>query len=264
MIGVFDSGIGGLTVVKQIFKELPQYKIVYFGDTDRLPYGTKSPDTIIDYSIQNTEFLIKKGAKIIVVACHTASAVAADILRDKFKDIPIFDVVGPGLEKALEVSRRKKIGIMGTAATIKSGAHEKFLKNLDPGVKVYLKACPLLVPLIEEGWLKRPETRKILRYYIRPLKQEHIDALVLACTHYPLLKKQIDEISGKQIKVIDPAEELALHLKQFLEKNPDIKETLEKNGKTSKFYVSDIPYKFNYLSKLILKKDIDIEKVAVN
>lgn len=264
MIGIFDSGIGGLTVVKQIFKELPQYKIVYFGDTARLPYGTKSEETIIEYSIQNTEFLINKGAKVIVIACHTASAVAADILRKRFKDVPIFDVVGPGLKKALSDSRRKKIGIMGTAATIKSRAHEKYLKNLDPKVKVYLKACPLLVPLIEEGWLKRQETRKILRYYIRPLKQEQIDALVLACTHYPLLKRQIDEISGKQIKVIDPAEELSLHLKKYIESNAEIKEELEKNGKTSKFYVSDIPYRFNYLSKQILKKEIDIEKVSVN
>ena len=264
MIGVFDSGIGGLTVVKQIFKTLPQYKIVYFGDTARLPYGTKSKEAIIQYSIQNTEFLIKKGAKIIIIACHTASSVAADKLREKFPNIPIFDVVGAGLEKAFSLSRKKKIGIMGTAATIKSGAHEKFLKNINQDIKIFPKACPLLVPLIEEGWLKRMETRKILRYYLRPLKQKQIDVLVLACTHYPLLYKAIDAISGKSVKVVDPAEELAIELKEFLEKNPDVEASLEKNGGSHKFYVSDIPYRFNDLSKKILGEKIDVEKVDIS
>ncbi|NQU99528.1 MAG: glutamate racemase [Parcubacteria group bacterium] len=264
MIGIFDSGIGGLTVVKQIFKTLPQHKIVYFGDTARLPYGTKSEEAIIQFSIQNTEFLIEKGAKVIVIACHTASSVAADILREKFPDVPIFDVAGSGLEKAANISRKKKIGIMGTAATIKSGAHEKFLKNINPDIKVYPKACPLLVPLIEEGWLKRMETRKILRYYLRPLKLKQIDILVLACTHYPLLYKAIDSISGKSVKVVDPAEELAQELKEFLEKNPDVESTLEKNGKKHKFYVSDVPYRFNDLSKKILGEKISVEKVDIS
>lgn len=264
MIGVFDSGIGGLSVVKQIFKELPQYKIVYFGDTARLPYGTKSKEAIIKYSIENTEFLLEKGAKIIVIACHTASSVAADTLREKFPDIPIFDVVGAGLEKALKLSRRKKIGIMGTAATIKSGAHEKFLQSIDPKVKVFSKACPLLVPLIEEGWLKRMETKKILRYYLRPLKQKQIDVIVLACTHYPLLYKAIDAISGKSIQVVDPAEELALELKEFLRENSGIEKTLEKNGQHHEFYVSDIPYRFNDLSKKILGEKIEVKKVDFN
>lgn len=264
MIGIFDSGIGGLTVVKQIFKTLPQYKIVYFGDTARLPYGTKSEEAIIKYSIENTEFLLEKGAKIIVIACHTASSVAGDILREKFPDVPIFDVVGAGLEKAEKLSRRKKIGIMGTAATIKSGAHEKFLQKINPEIKVFPKACPLLVPLIEEGWLKRIETRKILRYYLKPLKQKQIDTLVLACTHYPLLYKTIDAISGKNVQVIDPAEELAWELKEFLEKNPEVEKTLDKNGKDHEFYVSDIPYRFNDLSQKILGEKIKVEKVELN
>ncbi len=264
MIGIFDSGIGGLTVVKQIFKTLPQYKIVYFGDTARLPYGTKSREAIIKFSIENTEFLLEKGAKIIVIACHTASSVAADILREKFPDVPIFDVAGAGLEKAYKISRRKRIGIIGTAATIKSGVHEKFLKNIDPEVKVFPKACPLLVPLIEEGWLKRMETRKILRYYLRPLKLKQIDVLVLACTHYPLLYKIISSISGKSVKVVDPAEELVLELKKFIEKNPGIEASLEKNGRKHKFYVSDVPYRFNDLSRKILGEKIDVEKVDIS
>lgn len=264
MIGVFDSGIGGLTVVKQIFKTLPQYKIVYFGDTARLPYGTKSEEAIIKYSIENTEFLLEKGAKVIVIACHTASSVAADVLREKYPEVPIFDVVGAGLEKTLELSRRKKIGIMGTVATIKSGAHEKFLKNINPDVKVLNKACPLLVPLIEEGWLKRMETRKILRYYLRPLKQKKVDVLVLACTHYPLLYKMIDAISGKSVQIVDPAEELALELQEFLKKNPDIEKSIERNGNKHQFYVSDIPYRFNDLSKRILGQKIDVKKIDLN
>lgn len=264
MIGIFDSGIGGLTVVKQIFKTLPQYRIVYFGDTARLPYGTKSEEAIIKYSIENTEFLLKKGAKIIVIACHTASSVAANAIREKFPKVPIFDVVGAGLEKASNISRRKKIGIMGTAATIKSGAHEKFLKNINSDIKVFPKACPLLVPLIEEGWFKRMETKKILRYYLRPLKQKRIDALVLACTHYPLLYKAIDAVIGKSIKVVDPAEELALELKKFLENNPDARVGLEKNGKQHKFYVSDVPYRFNDLSKKILGEKIEVKKIYFN
>lgn len=264
MIGIFDSGIGGLTVVKQIFKTLPQYKIVYFGDTARLPYGTKSREAIIKFSIENTEFLLEKGAKIIVIACHTASSIAANILREKFPNVPIFDVASSGLEKAVSISRKKRIGIMGTAATIKSGVHEKFLKNLNPDIKVFPKACSLLVPLIEEGWLKRMETRKILRYYLRPLKLKQIDVLVLACTHYPLLSKLINNISGKSVKIVDPAEELALELKNFIEKNPEIEAKLEKNGKKNKFYVSDVPYRFNDLSKKILGEKIDVEKVDIN
>jgi len=264
MIGIFDSGIGGLTVVKQIFKTLPQYKIMYFGDTARLPYGTKSKEAIIKFSIENTEFLLKKGAKIIVIACHTASSIAANILREKFPNVPIFDVASSGLEKAVSISRRKRIGIMGTTGTIKSGVHEKFLKNLNPDIKVFPKACSLLVPLIEEGWLKRMETRKILRYYLRPLKLKQIDVLVLACTHYPLLFKMINNISGKSVKIVDPAEELALELKSFIKKNPEIEAKLEKNGKKNKFYVSDVPYRFNDLSKKILGEKIDVEKVDIS
>jgi glutamate racemase len=264
MIGIFDSGIGGLTVVKQIFKTLPQYKIVYFGDTARLPYGSKSKETLIQYSIQNTEFLLAKGAKIIIIACHTASSVATNILREKFPKVPIFSVVGPGLSKAINLSRRRKIGIIGTAATIRSGAHEKFLKKINPDIQVLPKACPLIVPLVEEGWFTRMETRKILRYYLRPLKQKQIDVLILACTHYPVLGKMIENIAGKSIKIIDPAEELALELKEFLEKNQEIEKTLEKNGKKHKFYVSDIPYRFNDLSKKILGEKIEVEKVDIN
>jgi glutamate racemase len=264
MIGIFDSGIGGLTVVKQIFKILPQYKIVYFGDTARLPYGTKSEEMVIRYSIQNTKFLLEEGSKIIVIACHTASSIAAEVLQKNFFGIPIFDVVKPGLRKALSESAHGRIGIIGTAGTIKSKTHENFLKKLDPKIKVYSHACPLLVPLVEEGWLARQETRKIVRFYLKPLKEQRIDTLVLACTHYPLLRNTILDILGAKVKIIDPAEEVALHLKEFLEKNKKIRNSLTSNEKDHKFFVSDTPYRFGQTSQRILKKAIKIEKVTLD
>lgn len=263
MIGIFDSGIGGLTVVKQIFKILPQYQIIYFGDTARLPYGTKSKEAVTLYSIQNTKFLLNCGVKIIIIACHTASSVAAEILRKKFPDIPIFDMIKPGLQKAQKESIHKKVGIIGTVGTIKSKTHENFLKKIDPKIKVYPQACPLLVPLVEEGWLKRQETRKIVRFYLKPLKARRIDTLVLACTHYPLLLDVISNILGKKVKIIDPAEEIALYIKDYLKENQKIKKSLTV-GENHKFFVSDIPYHFSQLSQKILKKVIKLEKVTLD
>lgn len=264
MIGIFDSGIGGLTVVKQIFKILPQYKIVYFGDTARLPYGTKSEETVIRYSIQNTKFLLDRGAKIIIIACHTASSIASEVLKKEFPNIHIFDVVEPGLKKALKESAHKRIGIIGTAGTIKSKTHENFLKKLNSEVKVFSQACPLLVPLVEEGWLKRQETRKIIRFYLKSLKKQRIDTLVLACTHYPLLRNIISDILGAKVKIIDPAEEVALYLKEFLEKNKKVKNSLTRNGRDHKYFVSETPYRFGHLSQRILKKAIKIEKITLD
>lgn len=263
MIGIFDSGLGGLTVVKQLFKYLPQYKIVYFGDTAHLPYGTKSNETIIKYSISNTEFLLKHNAKIIIIACHTASSIASGVLRKKFPNIPIFDVVAGGLREAARVSKHKNIGIIGTAATIKSGVHENFLRKLDPKIKVMTQSCPLLVPLIEEGWQNRPETKRIARYYLRPMKNAHIDALVLACTHYPLLKKVFSGILSQQVKIVDPAASVAQETFKFLQENPKIERQLEQNGKKHKFFVSDKPYRYEDFSKKILGETVNFEVVNV-
>jgi len=262
MIGIFDSGVGGLTVAKQIFTELPEYKVIYFGDTARIPYGTRSSAIVKKYSQQDAEFLLKKGAKLIVIACHTASAVAADYLREKYPQVPIFDVVKPGLDQALRTTRNKKIGIIGTAGTIKSQAHEKYLKSIDPQVEVYNQACPLLVPLVEEGWFKRIETRKIIRYYLRTLKKNKIDTLVLACTHYPLLVEAISGIIGKSVKVVDPAYEVALQVKQYLADNSVLQESLEKD-KDHQYYASDVPGKFKEISKRVLGETISVKQIEL-
>lgn len=261
MIGIFDSGIGGLTVVREIFKVLPQYKIIYFGDTARLPYGTKSKDTIQKFALQDTKFLIKKGAKIIIIACHTASSMAGDYLRQKFPKIPFFDVVFPGVEEAAKVSQNKKIGIIGTSSTIKSQVHAGLLKKIDPKIEVIAQACPLLIPLVEEGWFSRLETRRIIRYYLRPLKLKRIDTLILACTHFPLLEKTIFEILRKKVKIIDPAKFVAQNLKEYLKLHPKIEKTLFKNKSEHEFYFSDIPYHFEQFSKKILAKSIKLKKV---
>jgi len=264
MIGIFDSGVGGLTVAKQIFAELPEYQVIYFGDTARIPYGSRSAAIVKKYALQDLEFLLKKDAKLIVIACHTASAVAADYLRAKFPELPIFDVVKPGLDQAVKVTRSKRIGIIGTAGTIRSKAHEKYLKNIDSQVKVFNQAAPLLVPLVEEGWLKRPETRKIIRYYLQPLKKNKIDTLVLACTHYPLLMKIIAEIVGKSVKVIDPACETAVQVKKYLADNPTLEKKLAKNGQQHQYFASDVPSKFKEISQRVLGETISVEQVELN
>ena len=192
MIGIFDSGIGGLTVVRAIMDELPGYDLVYFGDTARTPYGTKSRQTVIDYSLQNTEFLIKQGAKMIVMACNTASSVATESLKKNF-NLPIYEVITPAVRLALEKTQKSVIGVIGTRATINSGIYEKKIKKQNPNARVYSAACPLLVPLVEEGWLKKPETRMIVKKYLHPLKVRQIDTLILGCTHYPILKSIIQQ-----------------------------------------------------------------------
>ena len=263
MIGIFDSGIGGFTIAKQIIKKLPQYQIIYFGDTARVPYGSKSKKIIKKYALQDSKFLLKQGAKIIVIACHTASAVAANTLRRKFSDIPIFDVVKDSLIKASRITKKNRIGIIGTRATIASCAHENYLKKIDKNIKIYTQACPLIVPLVEENWLNRPEAFKIIREYLKPLKKQGIDTLVLACTHYPLVKSIIQKAIGKKIIIIDPAEEIAKEIELFLKKHPVIERRLAKN-RANKFFVSDISQQFKELSKKILGKKIKIKQVSVD
>lgn len=209
MLGVFDSGVGGLTVVKAIREKIPDAGIIYLGDTARMPYGSKSPETIIEYSKQIADWLVARGATQIVIACHTASAIAAEPLREYLssRDVPVIDVVRPGLDEALE-KNKGKIGIIGTRGTIASSAHEKYLKNKNPNVLVFSVACPLLAPLVEEGFSERPESESILRHYLGPLIANKIDTLVLACTHYPLLRQQIEKIMPATA-IVDPAASLA-------------------------------------------------------
>ncbi len=252
MIGIFDSGIGGLTVAKEIIEQLP-YQIIYLGDNARIPYGTKSKTTVLKYSIENTKFLLNQGAKLIVIACHTASSLAEEELKRKFK-IPIFGVLKPGIEEALRTTVNKKIGIIGTSSTISSKAHQKLIKTLNPEIEVFSVACPLFVPLVEENWEKRPETKKIARYYLKTLKRKQIDTLILACTHYPILSSVISEVMGKKVKLVDPAKIIPLTLKQFLSNHPEIESSLKK-GDSHKFYFSDYPPKIPFAFQKLLSKN---------
>lgn len=261
MIGIFDSGIGGLTVVKSIMEQLPGYDITYFGDTARTPYGSKSSETVVGYALENTEFLLKKGAKIIVMACNTVSSVASDSVADNF-DIPLFEVVTPATEKAVKSSGKLIIGIIGTRATVKSGIYEKKIKAIEPEAKVYSTACPLLVPLVEEGWLKKPETVMIIKKYLHPLKVRQIDTLILGCTHYPLLKDKIQRKIGKRVAVIDSSIAVAEKVKDFLDTHPAVDNLLTKKG-GFRLFVSDITEQFEKTARATLKRNIFLEHVKL-
>lgn len=215
-VGVFDSGVGGLTVAREIMRQLPNEKIVYFGDTARVPYGSKSKNTIIKYSKQIIRFLKTKGVKAIVVACNTASAFALEEIRPEI-DIPIIGVVKPGAKVAVENTKNKRIGIIGTEATINSGIYTEFINQRDKEIRVITKACPLFCPLVEEGWLKDPVTYEVASRYLAELKDKDIDTLVLGCTHYPLLRNMIGEIMGDSVTLVNPAYETAIGLRALLE-----------------------------------------------
>ena len=262
MIGIFDSGIGGLTVARAFMEKLPGYDIIYFGDTARTPYGTKSPETVISYSIQDTEFLISRGAKIIVIACNTASSIATSHIAEKLV-IPLFEVITPAVNLSVEKTENSKIGVIGTRATIKSGIYEKKILEAEPGAKVYSAACPLLVPLVEEGWFKRPETRMIIKKYLHPLKTRQIDTLILGCTHYPLLKDIIQVKIGKRVNVIDSAEGVVENVKQFLSQHPDMDRSLTKNGE-HKIIVSDVTEQFEKTARTTLKRNVVLEHVSIS
>ncbi len=261
MIGIFDSGIGGLTVVRSLMEHLPGYDIIYFGDTARTPYGSKSPETLVGYALENTEFLLNRGAKIIVMACNTASSVAAESLVERF-DIPIFEVITPAAEISIKTSRKLRIGVIGTRATIKSGIYEKKIKAMNPEAKVYSAACPLLVPLVEEGWLKKPETAMIIKKYLHPLKVRQIDTLILGCTHYPLLKDKIQRKIGKRVSVIDSSIAVAEKVKDFLENHTEIDNLLTKNGEF-RLFVSDVTDQFEKTARTTLKRNVLLEHVKI-
>jgi glutamate racemase len=207
-IGIFDSGVGGLTVVKQIFKRLPHEDIVYLGDTARVPYGTKSPETIKRFSIENADFLSKFNVKLIVVACNTASSTSMEELIGHV-NVPVVGVIKPGAEKAVTVTRNNRIGVIGTHTTIKSRAYTREIKSISPKIEVVSKPCPLFVPLVEEGWLREKATFAIAEKYLASLRRKGIDTLVLGCTHYPLLKQVIGKVMGKKVKIIDSASSVA-------------------------------------------------------
>lgn len=214
-IGVFDSGVGGLTVVREIIRQLPSENIVYFGDTARVPYGTKSRDTIINYSEQIVHFLKTKQVKAIVVACNTATSYALDVLKEKL-DIPIIGVVRPGAVTAVNATKNKRIGIIATEGTIGSGIYPKVIHEYDPEIQVVQKACPLFVSLVEEGWTDDPVTDEVARRYLKSLQTSDVDTLVLGCTHYPLLRKTIGRLVGDGVTLVNPAYETACSLRELL------------------------------------------------
>lgn len=251
--------MGGLTVVRALMDSLPGYDIIYFGDTARTPYGTKSRETVIRYALQNTEFLMKKGAKMIVMACNTASSVATESLTKNF-DIPIFEVITPAVECALQSSKKHKIGIIGTRATINSGIYERKIKQKNESAQVYSEPCPLLVPLVEEGWLKKPETKMIVKKYLHPLKVKQIDTLILGCTHYPLLKQIIQKKVGTKVNIIDSSVAVTGEISNFIQNHEEIKRILTRGGE-SKYFVSDVTEQFEKTAREILKKKIELQDV---
>ena len=258
-VGVFDSGVGGLTVAREIMRHLPNENIVYFGDTARVPYGSKSRDNIIRYSRQIINFLKTKGVKAIVIACNTASALALDVVRDEI-EIPIIGVVEPGARAALDVTKTKKIGVIGTEATIRSAMYEKIIKGLDPEAVVTGKACPLFVPLVEEGFAKHHVTEEIIDYYLASFMETDIDSLIMGCTHYPLLRSRIREYVGEQIALVNPAYETAMDLKHLLEEKGIANVNMAGEHASYSFYVSDAADKFKQFANSILPYDIETTK----
>ena len=249
-----------MTVARAVETLLPDYQIIYYGDLARTPYGSKSPEAIIDYSIENTRFLLEHGAKVIIIACNSAASVASDILRQKFT-VPIFEVISPAVKRAVDTTLIGNIGIIGTRATIRSGIYDQKIKELAPQFHVFSQACPLLVPLVEEGWIDARETKMILRKYLSPLKQKQIDTLVLGCTHYPLLKDLIQHRMGKnRIRLIDSSIETALTLKKYLDENSDLGHTLQR-GAINRYFVSDKTTAAVDTAAKIFGRPIDLEKV---
>ena len=214
-IGVFDSGVGGLTVTREIMRQLPNENMVYFGDTARVPYGSKSKDNIIRYSRQIIRFLQTKQVKAIVIACNTASALALDVVKEE-TDIPVMGVIAPGAAAAVLVTRNQKIGVIGTEATIRSHMYSKVMEEMMPGVEVIGKPCPLFVPIVEEGFAKHHIAEEVIDYYLASMKESDIDTMILGCTHYPLLRSRIMKYLGDGIELVNPAYETAMEMSKLL------------------------------------------------
>ena len=253
-VGVFDSGVGGLTVMREIVRQIPEEDIVYFGDTARVPYGSKSRKTIIRFSEQIIRFLMTKEVKAIVIACNTASALALDTVREEF-DIPILGVVVPGARAAVEATKRRKIGVVGTDATVNSGMYTKIIQGMDPGIQVIEKACPLFVPLVEERFKEHIVTQEIIEYYLQSMKDSDIDAMILGCTHYPLLRSKIRAYMGDGIQIVNPAYETAMDLKKLLAEREMANDRSEGESRYE-FYVSDMAEKFRHFANTVMPFDV--------
>ncbi|WP_313529833.1 glutamate racemase [Anaerotignum sp.] len=259
-IGIFDSGVGGLTVVKQVMKVMPHENIVYFGDTARLPYGSKSKEVVTKFSKQDVRFLLTKEVKAIIVACNTASSNSLEELHRTF-DVPIFGVVDAGVAEALRTTQNKKIGVIGTAGTVRSGAYENMICQKDGQMQVFSKACPLFVPLAEEGWTENEVARLAAEKYLVELMEKGIDSLVLGCTHYPLLKRCIGTTVGDNVKLVDPAKATAKQVKLFLQEK-GLGNTGEALGERT-FYLSDSTDMFYSICQKALKQGYTAEIIDI-
>ncbi|MBP6821401.1 MAG: glutamate racemase [Acidobacteria bacterium] len=273
-IGIFDSGVGGLTVLRAIRQRLPRESVIYLGDTARVPYGTKSRATIERYAVEDAAFLIEKGVKMIVVACNTASAMGRERLRQEF-DTPFLTVLGPGARAAAKATRTGRIGVIATEATINSGAYERAIRDAvqyrdreeaAKNIEVFSRACPLFVPLVEEGETDSQVARLVAEQYLASLRQQRIDTLVLGCTHYPLLKNVIAETMGDSVTLIDSAEAVAEETAELLEQAGQSVENLDTDDKPqeSRFYVTDAAERFHRIAERILGAPLEhLEAVEV-
>lgn len=260
-IGIFDSGVGGLTVAREIMRQIPNERLVYFGDTARVPYGNKSKETITKYSKQIIRFLKTQNVKAIVVACNTASAYALDEI-EKELDIPIIGVVKPGAKVAAEATRKKKVGVIATAGTIQSRIYAEYIEGIDKDIRVIGKACPLFVPLVEEGLLEDPVTDEIATRYLNELKDLDIDTLILGCTHYPLIRSTLGRIMGEKVTLVNPAYETAVELRSLLERENLLNPSTNRLGTNQyQFFVSDGADKFKSFANSIIKYGILSAKV---
>ncbi|MAF13595.1 MAG: glutamate racemase [Parcubacteria group bacterium] len=264
MIGIFDSGIGGLTVTKEVVAS-SDYQLLYLGDTARTPYGNRSQDLIYQFTVQAVDYLFKHGCQLIIIACNTASAEALrkiqqEWLPKNFPDRRVLGVIRPVVEVAAVESITGRIGVVGTRATVNSGAYDRELKQQKSSLKIFSQACPIVVPLVEEGLQNRPETMKFIRNCLRPLKAKKIDTLILGCTHYPLLFKKFKQAAGKSIKVLDTGKIVADKLTEYLVKHPEIETKLTK-GKGHRFLVTDVTATFKENAQKWLGQDIKLEKI---
>ena len=260
-IGIFDSGIGGLTVLKEIVQRLPGEDIIYLGDTARVPYGIRSPETVTRYSFENTRFLLAQEIAMLVVACNTASAVSLETLKKEFP-IPILGVLEPGARAAAAATRSRTVGVIGTEATTSSGAYERAITAMNPDIRVISVACPLFVPLVEEGWTSDAVIALVAKRYLGPLRDKKIDTLVLGCTHYPLLKGLIGKIMGKKVTLIDSATETAREVERMLAERGEKKK--QGSSGVRKYFVTDAPARFEKMGTRFLGSSlVTAEQVMV-
>ncbi|MBU1036532.1 glutamate racemase [Patescibacteria group bacterium] len=267
MIGIFDSGFGGLTVFKEIKRALPQYNYIYLGDSLRAPYGDRSQEAIFNFTKEAVDYLFKQGCLLVIIACNSASSKALrklqqEYLPEHYPDRRLLGVIRPIVEEAVKVSKKGRIGVIGTKATVEAKAYLRELDQQKKGLEIFQNTCPLLVPLVEENVLNKPETRMIIKKYLRPLKEKKIDTLILGCTHYPILMKEISRIIGKSVKVLDVAKIVAEKLADYLNRHPEIESLLKKNGQVQ-YLTTDNVERFAELGSKFLGEKIVAEKIVL-